>query len=91
MTPAQLTEILRLARQADPYVCVSQQVGLSNGELDELVDRLIWVPVEERMPAERELVLACLEDGTRLISSWFQWETMDHPLWHGFVPRANVA
>lgn len=40
-----------------------------------------WISVKQQMPPEKQIVLGFFELWGWAITSWFQWETMERPLW----------
>lgn len=48
-----------------------------------------WIDVKQELPSERLLVVALLNNGRSLVSSWFCWfpERGDDPMWHNVFTR----
>lgn len=40
-----------------------------------------WMDVNKELPPERKIVLGFFETAGIQLTSWFQWETMENPLW----------
>jgi hypothetical protein len=63
-----------------PEAYLQQELRKLHAAIEETEDG--WVPVERELPMERQLVLGFFQNYGTAITHWFQWETMESPLWH---------
>jgi hypothetical protein len=51
-----------------------------------------WISVKQAMPPEKQVVLGFFQLYGMNLTSWFQWETMEKPLWGpGFREWGDVT